>query len=125
MTTAGGPPGLPPRVTHATAGPRPAALTDSLLRERRQRLLDGGHHAVQLLVADDQRRLDAQHVAEVAAHADEHVVLEAVLARERRRLGAVGLGRLVLDQLDADHEAAAAHVADQRLGLLQLAEAPP
>src|SRR5674476_2827 len=63
--------------------PAPARLPDldpSAGGERREPLGDGREHRVDLLLADHQRRLDAQQAAEVAAHADEQVVLEAVLA---------------------------------------------
>ena len=92
-------------------------------RDGLEGLGDGREHRVELGVVDHERRLQAQHVAEVAADADQHAVLEAVVAHEAGFGRGVGLGLAVGDELDADHEALAAHLADQRLALGVRAEA--
>ena len=72
------------------------------------------HDGVDLLLADDERRRDGVHVA-AAQQAHEDAALEGLVADLRgdalgRREPLVRL--LVLDVLDAGHQAHAAHVAD-------------
>lgn len=84
-------------------------------RRRLHPIRHHAHDAFELGVLDDQRQLNAQHVTVVAADADEDAALEAVPAHGARR-GRGGLvGAPVRHQLDADHQAPAAHLADQRL----------
>src|SRR6185312_611527 len=74
----------------------------------RERLLERGRDAVRVLLRDAQRRLDADGAALEAALADEHAEVLHLLDDGDGELGVVLLGLLVLDQLDAEHEAHAA-----------------
>ena len=104
---------LDPRIT---AGQPPAAATASMLSARMSSAWSRSG------AGDDQRRRQGQHVA--------HGRLEGEAARERsvqhasRRLVG-GAAVAVADQLDADQQAGAAHVADQRRGATSISAAAP
>src|SRR5882724_2844247 len=84
-----------------------------LLRDRSQRSLDDVKAFVELLVADDERHENANHVVEGAGGDGDEAVLVAILGD----LFGLGFGRLaslrVAHQFDGAHAAQPANVADQ------------
>lgn len=95
------------------------ARTSELLL--RQHHLDGIEHVVDVFCRDDERRLEGHDVAGDAVFADDEA---AVLERLEDVIELGGGGALVgVDEFSAGHEAEAADVADDRVLLLDLAQA--
>ena len=91
----------------------------------RERLIEDLQAEVDVLGGDRQRRGDAQHAAQPGELDDVHVQaeLDAALGH-RRAVARVGLaGLAVADQVDAEHEADAADVADDLVAALELLQA--
>ena len=91
-------------------------LSDFL--QRRGKCIDG---AIDLLLADNQWRLEADDVAIHSAYTDQHTLAQkAVTNRIRFRCSRRQL--FVFDQFDTDHQPQAANLADERIVLLQVAQ---
>src|ERR1043165_4034624 len=91
--------------------------------QRRQRLAHDLQRFVDLARADVERWRDAEDVAVQTALAHQQPALLRLLEElaRRRSVGRAIAGRLVDDQLDREHQALAAHVADRlRMAALQL-----
>ena len=87
-----------------------------------KRASDGVDCLIDLLACDHERRLDADHVTVNASNTDQHACGEAVVA-DSFGLYRGGGALVVLHQLDADHQAKAADLADYRNVSLQLVQA--
>ena len=77
-----------------------------------------GYGLIDLLFGDNQRGLEADYVA-AAANADEHAIFEAEIADG---FGFRGCGSFlhVFDKFDADHQAQAADITDERIGFCEI-----
>ncbi len=76
---------------------------------------------IDLLFGDDERRLEADHVAVNSAHADQDALAKQRVA-DGFSFGVRGREFFVAHQLYADHQAKPADFADQRILLLDLAQ---
>lgn len=76
---------------------------------------------IDVLFVDAHRGLDAEHIAEEATSADKELMVLAELHDVGSSLFIAFLGLRVLDEIDTEHEAAAANVTDElRILLLKL-----
>src|SRR5580692_7134776 len=87
----------------------------------RERVFEDREPLVEQLLGDDQRRQEPQHVPEGPAREHDQPGLVARL-RDLARERGIRLQGARLDQLDGDHRAAPAHVADLWMSLGELAQ---
>src|SRR5215207_9768590 len=66
-------------------------------------------------VGEHERWLDLQHIAPRAIHADQNAQFPQPIAHIRRCIGCGSQRRPIADKLDADEEAEAANIADDRV----------
>src|SRR4051812_21391234 len=97
--------------TGAIAMPGGASGQTPLLGDLADRLIERVDRAVGLLLREDQRRAQADRVAAGAERQD--ALGEHAIDDEIALLAGAHLGLAIPDQLDADHQALAADVADQ------------
>ena len=73
----------------------------------------------ELLLSNHEWGLQAQNVAKLAAHADEHSCLAANSPDARRLRGCRFFARAISHQFDAEHQPLAPYIAYQLMTLLQ------
>src|SRR6185436_4803216 len=99
------------------------SFRSSVLGLRRQHVVKPTHEEIGVLAGERHRRADLQDVFERAIGADQ----DAAVAEGVDNVGGLGgsglEGLSVADQFDADEEAGAAYVADQRVPVRQRAKA--
>src|SRR5262249_52281192 len=84
-----------------------------------KRLRDGTKRVSELLLSNHEWRLQAQNVAKLAAHADEHSGLAADSPDACCLCGRRLFVRSILHQFNANHQPLTSHVSDQFMPLLQ------
>src|SRR6266700_8058694 len=82
-----------------------------------QALIDQAQRRVHVVVVHDERRREPQRA--LAGAEQQEALLERPLHQPVRDVGCGLARRAVLDELDADHQAASAHLADRCVPLLQ------
>src|SRR3954469_13359421 len=87
-----------------------------------QGVLEHVQGMVQRVIFDDERRLDADDVAELAPDADQHPSFASQASHHRGLCVGWFLGDAISDQFDADHQPQAAHLAKERHGFAQAAQ---
>ncbi len=112
---------LTPTACRSHDTPDTARLTIHCLTHLRQRLVEHAQHAVGLLTREDERRRQADGV--LPRPEDQHAAPEHGLDERVALLDGALLRLTIAHELDADHQSLAAHVADERVLLLQLAQA--
>src|SRR5438067_2219568 len=90
---------------------------------RREGAIEDVESKIHVGLRDAHRRLHAEHVPVEAALPDENTHLARRLEHVERLLLRRRFRRAVAHQLHAEHEAEAAHVADERVRALQAIEA--
>src|SRR5258705_13920543 len=86
-----------------------------------QAFVDDAKRRIYVVFVYDERRREPERA--LAAAEEQEALLERAADEVARHVGRRLAGLAILHELDPDHEAAAPHVADHRVLLLQLARA--
>ena len=112
-----GDPGVRPGPGGGARGPAPGLSRRAAQPSAREHAVEGRDDPRDPVRGDDQRRFDLQHVRRGAVGADEDAVVAHAFGDVSRERGPGLAGLAVRDEVHAEVEAAAAHVADRRVAL--------